>query len=269
VILFPSAKINLGLNVLNKRPDGFHEIETSMIPIPLYDVLEVKVLKKFQFFQTGIKFNNHKEDNLCVKAYNLIKTKYDIDPVYIHLHKNIPIGAGLGGGSSDSANTIKALNDLFKLNISNNELKFLSKKLGSDCPFFIDSTPKYCTGRGEIMQNSNIDLSGFYIKLIYPSLHISTQKAYSLIKKYALPQTFFNLNKMRISDWRSNLINSFEIPLFKKYPELKKIKENLYNEGAFYASMSGSGSSIFGLFKIKPSYSSQLPDTHFQMIKKI
>ncbi len=269
MILFPSAKINLGLNVLNKRPDGFHEIETSMIPIPLYDVLEVKVLKKFQFFQTGIKFNNHKEDNLCVKAYNLIKTKYDIDPVYIHLHKNIPIGAGLGGGSSDSANTIKALNDLFKLNISNNELKFLSKKLGSDCPFFIDSTPKYCTGRGEIMQNSNIDLSGFYIKLIYPSLHISTQKAYSLIKKYALPQTFFNLNKMRISDWRSNLINSFEIPLFKKYPELKKIKENLYNEGAFYASMSGSGSSIFGLFKIKPSYSSQLPDTHFQMIKKI
>lgn len=269
MILFPFAKINLGLNVINKRHDGFHEIETSMVPIPLYDVLEVKVQKKFQFFQTGIKFNNHNEDNLCVKAYNLIKTNYDIDPVYIHLHKNIPIGAGLGGGSSDSAYTLKALNDLFKLNISNEELKILSKELGSDCPFFIDSTPQYCTGRGEIMQKSNIDLSDFYIKLIYPSLHISTQKAYSLIKKYASLQTYFNLNKMVPSDWKNNLINSFEIPLFKEYPELKKIKENLYNEGAFYASMSGSGSSIFGLFKIKPSYSSQLPDSHFQMIKKL
>lgn len=269
MILFPTAKINLGLNVINKRHDGFHEIETCMVPIPLYDVLEVKVQKKFQFIQTGIKFNNHQDDNLCVKAYNLLKKNHDIDPVYIHLHKKIPVGAGLGGGSSDSAYTLKALNDLFELNISNEELKILSKELGSDCPFFIDSTSKYCTGRGEIMQNLNVDLSDLYLKIIYPSLHISTQKAYSLVKNYASLQSFKDLNEISVSEWRNQLKNSFEEPIFIEYPELKKIKENLYDEGAKYASMSGSGSTIFGLFKKKPDYSSNLPFSYFQWIEKL
>ena len=269
MILFPSAKINLGLNVINKRHDGFHEIETCMVPIPLYDVLEIKVQKKFQFIQTGIKFSSHQEDNLCVKAYNLLKKKHDIDPVYIHLHKKIPVGAGLGGGSSDSAYTLKALNDLFELNISSDELKRISNELGSDCPFFIDSTPKYCTGRGEIMQNSNIDLSDFYIKLIYPSIHISTKKAYSLIKNYASLQSFHDLDKISVSEWRTQLKNSFEEPLFNENIELKKIKENLYNEGAKYASMSGSGSTIYGLFEEKPDYSSNLPFSYFQWIEKL
>tara|TARA_Y100000385_G_scaffold218019_1_gene227241 strand:+ start:538 stop:1347 length:810 start_codon:yes stop_codon:yes gene_type:complete len=269
VILFPSAKINLGLNIINKRHDGFHEIETCMVPIPLYDVLEVKVQNKFQFIQTGIKFNNHQEDNLCVKAYNLLKKDYEIDPVYIHLHKKIPVGAGLGGGSSDSAFTLKALNDLLELKISDEELKSLSEKLGSDCPFFIDSTPKYCVGRGEIMQSLNIDLSNLYLKVIYPGIHISTQKAYSLVENYASLQYFLDIDTSSVSEWKNQFKNSFEEPLFKAYPELKKIKGTLYDEGAKYASMSGSGSTIFGLFEKKPDYSNNLPVSYFQLIEKL
>ena len=266
VILFSSAKINIGLNVLNKRKDGFHNIETCMFPIPLFDIIELLPSDKFTFKQTGIKIDSPIKDNLCVRAYHLIKKNYDIEPVYIHLQKNIPMGAGLGGGSSNAAFVLKGLNSMFDLKISKSELLEMASFLGSDCPFFIDSIPALCFSRGELMESICINLTGFYIKLIYPAIHVSTKLAYAGIKCNEIDK---QLKKSILKDkrsWKNEISNSFEKNVFLKNPILSKIKNELYADGAIYASMSGSGSSIYGLFDKEPLKSREYPANVMEFI---
>ena len=252
MILFPIAKINLGLHVTNKRPDGFHEIESCLYPIPLCDILEIIPADETKFLQTGIELPNSNEKNICVKAYDLLAAKYNIPPVYIHLRKQIPIGAGLGGGSSDAAFVLKGLNELFSLNISRAVLERFSAELGSDCPFFITSLPCLVSGRGEILSPSSIDLSGKFLVLINPNIHISTKEAYALINPKQPVGDLEEILSDKQNDWKSTLVNDFQIPISKKYPIISETIDFLYENGAYYAAMSGSGSTIFGLFDSEP-----------------
>ena len=248
MIVFAPAKINLGLHITGKRDDGFHEIESVMIPIPIYDIIEILESDTFTFRCTGdisVEGNN----NLCEQAFKLIKNEYNISPVYIHLRKQIPIGAGLGGGSSDAAFVLKALNQLFDLNMSNQKLKELSAILGSDCPFFIDSEPQLAKGRGELLEKFSLDLSDYSILLIYPKIHISTREAYGGITSYTKRGILVHQLNAPRKDWPMLLKNDFESSVFRNHPLLQSIKDELYEQGAQYASLSGSGSTVFGLFK--------------------
>ena len=249
MILFPPAKINLGLNVLEKRTDGFHEIKTCMVEIPFCDILEILPSETFTFKQTGLTVDGDTESNLCVKAYRLVEERYSVDPVYMHLRKNIPMGAGLGGGSSDAAYVIKGLNELFDLNIQDAEMEKLAAELGSDCAFFIKGGVQMSTGRGEILSPFDVNLEGFYLKLRYPSLHIGTAEAYGGV---SFDKDCSGYDKLGALDF-SGLINSFEEYAFNKYPQLEEIKKGYENEGAIYAAMSGSGSSIFGIYREEPT----------------
>ncbi len=266
MILFPSAKINFGLNVLNKRKDGFHNLETCMFPIPLYDVLEILPSSRFCFTQSGLDTDCLTKDNLCVRAYHLINDNYAIDPVYLHLQKNIPMGAGLGGGSSDAAYTLKALNQLFDLKIKNTELSEMASFLGSDCAFFIDSSPKLCTSKGEIMSKVKIDLFGCYLKLIYPNIHVSTKQAYSNVKCHISKNNIKQDVENPIIMWKNTITNSFEQSVFQLHPILSSIKQSLYDEGAIYASMTGSGSTLFGIYDKEPHKSFVLKKYYFEFI---
>lgn len=255
MILFPPAKINIGLNVLGKRPDGFHEIETCMVEIPLNDVLEIIPMKTFTFKQTGLTVDSSVENNLCVKAFRLMQEAYSIPNVYMHLRKNIPMGAGLGGGSADASYVLIGLNELFKLNVSEEELMELSAKLGSDCPFFIRSGNQFAHGRGEKMSDCSLDLTGWWIKIVNPGLHVGTAEAYAIVDFYSGNKTIEELLNQPVEDWKRSVSNSFEHSVFQKHPKISEIKNLLYKEGADYASMSGSGSTVFGLYKNKPSAS--------------
>ena len=255
MIVYPNAKINIGLNITSKRPDGFHNIESIFYPIPWHDILEINKSDSFEFSCSGLLIDGESENNLVIKAYNLIKNKYNITPCKIHLHKQIPMGAGLGGGSADASFTLTTLNKLFDLNISNAELEKLADSLGSDCPFFIDNTVKYVSGKGEVMQNHNLNLKGFFIKLVNPNIHISTKKAFSGIKPN---ESSFNLNKISLSSINqkdSVTKNDFEKSVFPQYPLLQEIKTKLNTEDAFYTSMTGTGSTLYGLYKTKPDFS--------------
>lgn len=256
MILFPPSKINLGLNVVEKRADGFHEVETVMYPIPLNDILEIIPHQTFQFKQSGIAIPGDSNDNLCVRAFELMKERYNISPVYIHLIKKIPMGAGLGGGSSDAASVLLGINELFDIGCSDEELEALAAELGSDCAFFIKSKPQFARGRGEILSDIDVNLSGYYLKLIYPDIHISTAEAYSGVSLTGKKE-LADIISMNINKWKDHLVNSFEDGAFELYAELKEIKQNLYSEGAVYAAMSGSGSAIFGLFKEEPNTSGE------------
>jgi len=257
MVFFPPAKINLGLTIVSKRQDGFHDIDTVMVPIPLHDILEIVPSDTFQFSSGGIPIPGNSDENLCIKAYHLLKNDFELPPVHIHLHKIIPIGAGLGGGSSDAAYTLMGLNSMFGLNLSREQLEQYASKLGSDCAFFITNSPKHCTGRGEIMTDLSLSLSGKYIKLIYPNIHISTQDAYAGITPKPNSHSTKELTSLPIEEWKNVLRNDFEVSLFKKYPELATIKQSLYDEGALYAAMSGSGSSVFGIFEGEPEVSEE------------
>ncbi len=252
MILFPIAKINLGLHVLNKRKDGFHEIESCLYPIPLCDILEIIPADETKFLQTGIDLPNSNEKNICQKAYDLLAANYKIPPVYIHLRKQIPIGAGLGGGSSDAAFVLKGLNELFSLNISQLNLASFAAELGSDCPFFITSLPCLVSGRGEVISPSNIDLSGKFLVLINPNIHISTKEAYALINPKQPVGDLEEILSDKQNDWKSTLVNDFQVPISEKYPIISETIDFLYEKGAYYAAMSGSGSTVFGLFDSEP-----------------
>lgn len=252
MILFPPAKINLGLQILFKRQDGFHELETSMIPIPYTDILEILVADKFEFKQTGLTIPGDAKNNLCVKAYELMKSEFNIPPVYIHLRKIIPMGGGLGGGSSDAAFVLKGINTLFNLNLSSTKLEELASMLGSDCPFFIKNTAQIAKGRGELLKEMTIDLKGYYIKIINIGIHVGTKEAYDGVIFSDNLKSVSNIVSQPISTWKNELKNSFETTVFELHPELKKIKNDLYEEGAIYAAMSGSGSTMFGIFNSEP-----------------
>jgi 4-diphosphocytidyl-2-C-methyl-D-erythritol kinase len=252
MILFPPAKINLGLNVLFKRSDGFHEIESCMMAVPVFDVLEIIQQEEFSFHQTGMTVDGKTDDNLCVRAFNLFKERYQIGNVYMHLRKEIPMGAGLGGGSADAAYVLRGLNELFQVGVSDVELEQMAATLGSDCPFFIKDLPQLATGRGEVLSKVDFDLHGLYVKLVNPGLHIGTKEAYAGIEFRKNPEKIAEVLKEPVNTWKDVLYNDFETSIFKVYPELISIKEQLYAEGAVYAAMSGSGSTMFGLFKKEP-----------------
>ncbi len=252
MILFSNAKINLGLFILNKREDGFHSIESLKYPIPFCDVLEILPAETFSFQILGKEIKGRLEDNLIWKAYNLIKEKHDIPAVRIILQKNIPMGAGLGGGSSNASFVLKGLNEFFSLNISDEELRLIAGKLGSDCPFFISNTPQIATGKGDILRSFEINLKGKFLYLIDPEIHIGTAEAYARVSPKETKFDWEELPKMNFKFWRDALKNDFEDSIFPAHPELEKLKKQLYANGAVYASMSGSGSSIFGIFEKQP-----------------
>ncbi|MDN3669707.1 4-(cytidine 5'-diphospho)-2-C-methyl-D-erythritol kinase [Echinicola jeungdonensis] len=262
MIQFPNAKINLGLHITEKRKDGFHEIETCLFPIPLCDALEMIPAPKTTFKNTGLQVPGNEKQNLIFKALKLLRKDFnDLPHVSMHLHKAIPMGAGLGGGSSDAAFALKIMNMLFNLHLEDWFLEDYAAELGSDCPFFIQNKPQLAKGRGEILEEVEVNLKGRWLVLVQPKIHISTQEAYAGI----IPKSPAHPLKEILMDpksWKEKLVNNFEESIFKKHPQIGAIKENLYQQGAFYAAMSGSGSTVFGLFDQEPSISNW-PEDYF------
>ena len=251
MLVFPNAKINLGLNITGIRTDGFHDIETEMIPIALCDALEIISSdgKKVEFRSSGLLIPGNEKENLCIQAYTLLKEEFHIPAVKIHLHKVIPMGAGLGGGSSDAAWSLKLLNAIFNLNLTANRLLDYARLLGSDCAFFIENIPVFATGKGDQFEKVPLNLQGYSIAVIVPPVHVSTAEAYKTVSVKKPAEDIRYIMKEHPREWKDRLINDFEGPVFQRYSILKKIKGDLYNAGAVYASMSGSGSAVFGLFE--------------------
>ncbi|RIW16437.1 4-(cytidine 5'-diphospho)-2-C-methyl-D-erythritol kinase [Algoriphagus lacus] len=252
MLSFPNAKINLGLHITSKRKDGYHEIETCMVPIPLCDALEMILDKKPSWNSTGLEIPGDPKDNLILKAEKVLKKDFPGLPnLAIHLHKNIPMGAGLGGGSSDGAFALKLMNNLFDLHLDDFFLEEYAAQLGSDCPFFIENTPKIARGRGEILDPISLDLKGTWIILINPGIHVGTKEAYSGVTPSAPKGNLEEILQDR-NRWKAELVNDFEPSIFKNHPEIAQIKAKMYEAGSYYSAMSGSGSSVFGLFDQKP-----------------
>lgn len=244
-----NCKINIGLHVLNRRNDGFHNIETLMYPVGgLCDILNISHSEETKFVNTGIEVDCSIEDNICLKAHRLMQSRYGISDVRIELRKVIPFGAGLGGGSANGSFTIKTLDKLFDLNLKREQMISLAAELGSDTAFFVDNTPAMCTSRGEVITPMNISLKGKTLLLLKPDIKIPTGQAYKGIVPNGDRTPLAELLKTDISSWRETIVNDFEIPAFKAHPLLAELKENLYDMGALYASMSGSGSSLYGIF---------------------
>lgn len=255
MIVFPNAKINLGLNIVSKREDGYHNIESVFFPIPVCDVLEIIPTENQEknFTLEVIDLPDDGKMNLVEKAYNAISKKYQIPPIEVILKKNIPFAAGLGGGSSDAAYTLKTLADMFVRDIEEQELHEMAKSIGADVPFFIKNKPVYAESIGTDFSDIEISLKNYQIVLIKPDIAVSTAEAYSGVKPSTPNYKLKEIIKLPVNEWRDVVKNDFEDSLFPKYPRLKEIKDSLYKMGAEYASMSGSGSSIFGLFKTAPN----------------
>ena len=251
MISFPNAKINLGLSIVSKREDGYHNIESCFYPIPWYDCLEVIEAASFSFSSYGLDIPGDSSSNICVKAYETLRSDFDLPPVAIHLLKNIPMGAGLGGGSADGAFTLVLLNDLFELNLTTKQLESYALKLGSDCPFFIQNQPVIASGRGEILAPTSIDLSGHFLAIHNPEIHVSTKEAYSGIIPSMPQKGIDELLQSPILQWQGQLINDFEKSIFNNFPEIAQLKQKMHDAGAIYSSMTGSGSTVYGIFKEK------------------
>lgn len=265
MIVFPQCKINLGLQILEKREDGFHNIETIFYPINWRDVVEIiPSTTTGRFSSSGIKVDGNETSNLCLKAYHLLKKDFPLLlECNIHLHKNIPIGAGLGGGSSDASAVLSLLNSMFNLGISLSQLETYAAILGSDCPFFIHSTPMLAKGKGEILSPINLALSHYSILLINPGIHINTGWAFSQLNlKNKKTDSLEDIINQPIDTWQKALMNDFELPIFESYPAIKEIKQQLIDAGALYAAMSGSGSSVFGIFEKKIELKEKLPSSY-------
>jgi 4-diphosphocytidyl-2-C-methyl-D-erythritol kinase len=256
MICFPNAKINLGLNITEKRSDGFHNIETVFYPIGWNDALEVIVntnsQQEFNLHLSGLAIAGNIEDNLLYKAYQIIKQTKALPHVDVYLHKTLPMGAGLGGGSADAAFFINLLNDQFQLHFTEIERIDIARQLGSDCAFFIKNTPVYATQKGDVFTDIKLDLSDLYIAIIYPNVHSNTKEAYSLVKPQQPNKSLLDVIQQPIATWKTDLVNDFEKSIFSLYPIVEKTKHDLYELGAVYACMSGSGSAVFGLFEKEP-----------------
>jgi len=248
MITFPNAKINIGLQVIGTRPDGYHELETVFYPVSLYDALEVVDSKETKIIATGLPIPDGPE-NICAKAYALLQGEFDLPPVDIHLHKAIPMGAGLGGGSADGAFLIKLLNRHFSLGMDVHQMQEYARKLGADCAFFIENTPSFATGRGDQFMEVDIDLNDYYFAIIKPDIHISTAEAFRDVYINKEGRQLKRNIQAPVRDWRNLIVNDFERSVFDRYPIVGEIKDELYQEGAIYASMSGSGSAVFGIFE--------------------
>lgn len=254
MITFPNVKINLGLSITEKRPDGYHNLETVFYPVALEDALEVRTSsaaapdRKFTLHQHGLEIAGKPEDNLVAKAYQLLDEEFNLPPVDIHLYKHIPSGAGLGGGSSDAAFMLKLLNEHFHLNLPDNQLEAYAATLGADCAFFIRNKPTFAEGIGNIFSPIELSLSGYGIMIVKPDIFVSTREAFSNIHPKRPERPIKEVIQRPVSEWKETLINDFEASVFPLHPAIEAIKQELYNQGAAYASMSGSGSSVFGLF---------------------
>ena len=253
MICFPNAKINLGLNIVSKRNDGYHNLETIFYPIPIKDALEI-IVKKEQgtdtFIEAGIKVDSSPESNLVMKALKLMRENYNFPFIETHLLKKIPFGAGLGGGSADASFMLKLINNTFELGATKEELASLAVKLGADCPFFIYNRPVFASGIGEIFEPIDFSLKGYSFLLIKPDIHVSTKDAFSLIKPTLPNISLKEIIKRPVQEWKDIMVNDFEKSVFEKYPSIGNLKDKLYSEGALYVSMTGSGSSVFGIFNI-------------------
>ena len=253
MITYPNAKINLGLNITEKRPDGYHNLETVFYPIPLQDALEVTRqdgLQDYSLKLSGTPIEGDAEQNLVIKAYRLLKNDFpEISGIDIHMYKLIPTGAGLGGGSADAAFMIKLLNEKFKLNLSIAQMEEYAARLGADCAFFIQNKPVFATGIGNVFEPIDLSLKGYFLVLVKPDIFVSTKDAYALTRPQTPEVCIKDIIQQPIETWKTCLKNDFEDSVFPKYPEIAAIKDKLYDMGAVYASMSGSGSSVFGLFK--------------------
>lgn len=255
MIYYPNCKINLGLNVLTRRSDGFHNLETVFYPVPLSDILEVSETNelredKLKFTTSGIAIPEE-GDNLCTRAFRLIDADFSLPATDIHLHKCIPMGGGLGGGSSDAAFTLKGLNEVYDLKLSSDKLQDYARKLGSDCAFFIENKPVFATQRGDCFHPSRVDLSGWNLVLVNPNIHVSTAEAYACVDKHAEGRALRRLIEEPVENWKDHVFNDFEGSVFPLHPDIDLLKDRLYASGAVYASMSGSGSTCFGLFSNK------------------
>ena len=256
MISYPNAKINLGLNVVRRRPDGFHDIESVFYPVPWRDILEIVPAKEGRgevaFTSSGLEIPSDGNPNLCEQVYSLMHDEFGLSGVKMHLHKIVPIGAGLGGGSADAAFTAIMLNKLFELKLSADKLEQIVGQVGSDCPFFIRNRPVYVTGRGEVLKPFDLKLSGYWIMLINPKIHIGTKEAYEGIQPIETSNSLQNELQKEMGEWKDVVLNDFEKSIFPKHPIIKGLKDDLYDQGANYASMTGSGSTVFGLFEEEP-----------------
>jgi len=255
MVVFPNAKINIGLNITERRPDGYHHLETVFYPVGLCDVLDVvpsDTCSDYSFSTDGIVVDGDVEDNLIIKAYRLLQSEYPVPPVDITFIKQIPFGAGLGGGSSDAAFMLKVLNDLAALKLSAKKMEELAVRLGADCPVFIKNRPVYATGIGNVFKPLKLSLKGYYLLLVKPEVHVSTRDAYALVTPQTPEVSLYDSVLQPVEEWKYTVKNDFEKSVFSRYPVIGEIKEQLYDTGALYASMSGSGSSVYGIFKTKP-----------------
>ena len=251
MLAFPNAKINCGLHVLFRREDGYHELETLLVPVGWRDALEIIPSPdgKFAFTQTGIRIYGAADSNLCVKAWHLMQARHSIGPVHMHLHKVIPTGAGLGGGSADAAFALRMLNELFRLHLSGESLETLAAELGSDCAFFIRNETRLALGRGERFRTVTTPTLPPWLIIVKPKTGVSTADAYKHVEPAAPPMPLTTILQLPPGQWKKQLKNDFEPSVFRKHPSLLRIREKLYTLGAVYASLSGSGSAVYGLFE--------------------
>lgn len=272
MVVFPNCKINLGLNIIRKRNDGYHDLETVFYPVPLTDALEVVrelstvdgQRSTVNFTSTGLTINGTENDNLCVKAYQLLKQDFpDLPSIKMHLHKVIPMGAGLGGGSADGAFALQLLNNKFQLQLTTEQLITYALQLGSDCPFFIINKPCFATSRGEIMQPIDLDLSDYKIVLVNPQIHIGTGWAFSNIAPQVPATSIQEIIQQPVITWKDVLVNDFQTPAIQQYPAIGEAIHQLYQQGAVYSAMTGSGSTVFGLFEKNTKPRLTFPENYF------
>jgi 4-diphosphocytidyl-2-C-methyl-D-erythritol kinase len=249
LIVFPNAKINLGLHVVEKRPDGFHNIETCFFPLPWKDALEIIPANHTGLSLSGLPVPGDPSDNLCLRAYHLLRKDFDLPPVRMHLHKIIPMGAGLGGGSADAAFALRLLSEMFHLMLDETLLAMYAEQLGSDCAFFLLNRPALGTGKGNELQTIDLDLRGYFLSVVYPGLEVPTKVAYGGIVPRLPERALAEVLRAGPEEWPGLLVNDFEVTVFARHPELAAIKDHFYARGAVYSAMSGSGSSLFGLFR--------------------
>lgn len=250
MLRFPNCKINLGLYITNRRADGYHDLETVFYPVPVQDVLEVVPSQEAAIHISGLEVAGNKEDNLVWKAYSILQNKFpaQVPSLDIFINKTIPMGAGLGGGSADGAFMLQLVNDYCKLGLDKATLAEMALQLGSDCPFFIYNEPMFASGRGELLQPVPLSLKGYSLQLICPAVHVSTAAAFKMISPKPAPFDLRRLGALPVEEWKINISNDFESPVFTAHPELADIKKQLYDGGALYASMTGSGSAVYGVF---------------------
>lgn len=253
MIVFPNAKINIGLNVVSKREDGYHNLETIFFPLKLADALEFVEADEIKLTTSGIQIDGAPEQNLILKAYYLLQAEFNLPPVHFHLHKVIPFGAGLGGGSSDAAFTLRMLNDYFNIGLSSQKLEYYAAQIGADCPFFILNKPTFATGIGNKFHNIELNLSDYEIVILKPNISVSTIEAYKNVIPRNPKFRLTEIIKTPVEEWKNLIVNDFEKSVFPVYPQIAVLKQLLYDFGAGFASMSGSGSSVFGFFRQIPA----------------